>query len=216
MVLLPGGRVPVANSRDQGQVAALTRVELDPFFVSKYELTAAQWERIDGWQRSRDEGDALMPASDLSWDDCQIALGRNVGWLRLPTDAQWEYACRARTATKWWTGDDVDELKAAADLRFGNESQRVQAIGLLKANDFGLHDVHGNVWEWCQDADGGGSATLRAGGGLYEEPSAANRVIRGGVGWPEPEIGRSSDRYVYAPEIRYGTFGLRPSQGIAP
>ena len=217
MVLLPGGRVPVANSAEQGQDESLTRVELDPFFVSKYEMTAAEWARIEGWRRSRsEEREPLMPASGLSWDGCQIALGRNAGWLRLPSEAQWEYACRAGTTFMWWTGDDVEALEAAANLTFGNADRQMQAIGHLLANGFGLHDVHGNAWEWCQDAYGVKNEERRAGDGLLDMESAADRVLRGGGYWGEPDRARSSYRDGDTPDVRSVDDGLRPSQGIAP
>ncbi|MBL8862837.1 MAG: SUMF1/EgtB/PvdO family nonheme iron enzyme, partial [Planctomycetes bacterium] len=215
LVLLPGGRVPVASSADQEQDASLTVVDLDPFFVSKYEMTAAQWTRIDGWRRRGHVSAPLQPTSGVSWDDCQIALMRNAGWLRLPTEAQWEYGCRAGTSSSWWTGDDVQELRGVANIRFVNAPFRgSQGVGGLRANDFGLHDVHGNVWEWCADAWVNG--TRRAGDGLLDVPDAEYRVYRGGARRGEAEDARSSGRNGYTPDGRGGAYGLRPARGITP
>lgn len=213
-VLLPGGHVPTANSADQKQDPTIAGFALDAFFVSKYEMTASQWARIDGWRRYRaapGEADSLLPTAEVSWDDCQIALLRNAGWLRLSTEVQWEYACRATTQTTWWTGDDREKLKEAAHLQ-----SKLHEIGQLKANAFGLYDVHGNVWEWCQDAFDNEDGKRRAGDGLHDEQSAAYRVYRGGAYWDEAVRARSSFRDDYTPDFRYGVNGLRPTRGITP
>ncbi|MBI5283907.1 MAG: SUMF1/EgtB/PvdO family nonheme iron enzyme, partial [Chloroflexi bacterium] len=221
LVLLPCGRVPVANSADQRQDESLTRVELDPFFLSKYEMTAAQWARIEGWRFSKErEQSPLVPAADLSWEECQVALGRNAGWMRLPTEAQWEFGCRATTPTTWWTGEDFDELLAAANLQFGiihgYAGNSVQMIGMRSTNAFGLCDVHGNVWEWCQDALDAGATRRRTGDGLLEIDNAADRVFRGGGNYKVTGNGSSSIRDSESPDYRYAGLGLRPSRGVTP
>jgi formylglycine-generating enzyme required for sulfatase activity len=219
LVLLAGGRVPVAANASDRQDASLTEIDLDPFFLSKYEMTQAQWSRIRGWERSgrAERTPSLMPASDLSWDDCQVALQGNAGWLRLPSEAQWEFGCRATTTTTWWPGDRAEDLLGVAHLAFDREDNSAggaQAIGALRANPFGLHDVHGNLWEWCQDALG--SSARRTGDGLRDEAGAANRVGRGGAFWNGAANARSSLRSGSAPDNRDGARGLRPARGITP
>jgi formylglycine-generating enzyme required for sulfatase activity len=150
-VLLPGGRVPVEVGKSAGP---WNNVDLVPFFLSKYEMTRAQWQRIsEGWTGrfyDFDNSSPIHPADSVSWDDCQQFLGRLPGWIELPTEAQWEYGCRAGTTTPWWTGAEEASLEGAANIRIWFSPI---AIGRLRANPFGLHDVHGNLWEWCQDAD---------------------------------------------------------------
>jgi formylglycine-generating enzyme required for sulfatase activity len=219
LVLLPGGRVPVAANASDRQDASLTGIDLDPFFLSKYEMTQAQWSRIRGWERSgrAERTPSLMPASDLSWDDCQVALQGNAGWLRLPSEAQWEYGCRATTTTTWWPGDRAEDLRGVANIDFDTDDSSVggpQAIGALRANRFGLHDVHGNIWEWCQDAYG--NFARRTGDGLRDEAGAALRVSRGGDCWAGAAGARSSDRYGRPPAYRAVGIGLRPARGITP
>jgi len=217
MVLLPGGRVPRADSADQHQDETLTRVDLDPFFLSKYEMTRGQWDRIGGWTPpGREAGDPLLPAADLSWEDCQSALSRP-GWLRLSTGAQWEYACRARTRSMWWTGNDPSQLIGVANIDFTKDDRAqggAHRCGSLRANPFGLHDVHGNVQEWCQDPWIGGER--RAGDGLYEGITAAGPALASGPNWDDPSAAASSSRDGFPPGYRNDDFGLRPSRGITP
>ena len=212
LVLLPGGRVPVADSEDQGQNLELTKIE--PFFLSKYEMTEGQWKRIGGWLRKgRDGIDPLTPKYNVSWDDCRLALDHG-GWLRLPTEAQWEFGCRAGTKSRWWTGSQVESLKGAANIDFGDRRD-MQRIGLLRPNPFGLHDVVGNLREWCgDDADylfSRGGDGLRAGGGAF-------RVNRGHDYWFEAETAPSRPKQVdaLAPGDRNIDLGLRPARGITP
>jgi formylglycine-generating enzyme required for sulfatase activity len=149
----------------------------------------------------------------LSWDDCQVALTR-AGWLRLPTEAQWEYGCRARTSTTWWPGDEAKDLSGVANINLGDDSPSGElAIGDRRANDFGLHDVHGNASEWCNYTTWG-LAEPRVGDGLSDNAFASDRPYRGGGAWDKPENARSSYRISHMRDYRHG--GLRPSRGITP
>jgi|GEM_PF-1876040 len=217
LVLLPGGRVPVAANESDNQLVSLTEVDLDPFCASKYEMTVAQWTRIGGFQRGhREESAALDPATDLSWDDCQVALPRT-GWLRLPSEAQWEYGCRAGSKTTWWPSDNAEDLRDAANIDFTPDDQSYggrKPIGERRGNTFGLHDVHGNAWEWCQD--GGDDGQRRSGDGLLDVPDAALRVSRGGRNWYGAAFAPSSSRSGGTPDYRFVDYGLRPARGITP
>ncbi|MBL8860812.1 MAG: SUMF1/EgtB/PvdO family nonheme iron enzyme, partial [Planctomycetes bacterium] len=215
-VLLPGGQVPIAANQADRQEPSLTSVALDPFFLSKFELTDAQWRRIGGWYWLDLAGRGpLYPKTGVSWDDCRDVLSRT-GWLRLPSEAQWEYGCRAETTTTWWTGDRPEDLRGVANSSFSiRKTVSLLPIGSLRPNRFGLHDVHGNVWEWCQDmwAD---SVKRRAGDGVWDPPSAGSRVMRGGGHIGGASDARSSYRIGQAPDQRNGVLGLRPARGITP
>jgi serine/threonine protein kinase/formylglycine-generating enzyme required for sulfatase activity len=133
---------------------------------------------------------------------------------RLPTEAEWEFFCRAGTTTKYWTGD-TDENLPQAGWFATNSGDRTHAVGELKANPFGLHDVHGNVWEWVQDA---WEPTYY---GQFQEKPALNpygpssagsqRVLRGGSWFAPASRCRASDRYGPDPTHRNSDIGFRVS-----
>ena len=219
MVLLPGGRVPRADSKDQEQEDWIPTVELSPFFLSKYELTAEQWDRVSLRRGMHDtDGKSLTPANKISWDDISAMWPSELGWCGFPSETQWEYGCRAGTATTWWTGNDAKSLVGAANVRHDKKtSTNIQPVNTLRANGFGLHDVHGNVWEWCGDTNGA-DAVPRVGDGLRDDgvESSVNRVLRGGDGIISPANAGSADRSGGTPEYRYAGSGLRPSRRITP
>jgi formylglycine-generating enzyme required for sulfatase activity/serine/threonine protein kinase len=152
------------------------------FFIGKYEVTQAQWQSIMGNQPSafKDCG-GNCPVDSVTWDDTQkfiqrLNQARDGYTYRLPSEAEWEYACRAGT-TGDYAGDDVKEMAWFA----GNSNERTHAVGLKQPNAWGVADMHGNVWEWCEDwyhetyygAPVDGSAWLIGGDQKY-------RVLRGG------------------------------------
>ncbi len=161
------------------------------FWIGKTEVTQAQWEKVMGNNPANFKG-ANLPVEMVSWNDCQefvkqlnlkLETGRQLLPLAsnlkasLPTEAQWEYACRAGTKTRFNTGDTDADL-ARAGWYGSNSDSKTHAVGEKEANTWGLYDMHGNVWEWCQD--GKRSYTAEA----QQDPEAAgsSRVFRGG-GW---------------------------------
>ncbi|MBK7875282.1 MAG: SUMF1/EgtB/PvdO family nonheme iron enzyme [Planctomycetes bacterium] len=220
LVLLPGDRVPVADSADQHQDASLTKIDLDPFFLSKYEMTMGQWYRIGGRvpaDRTEWFPNDLFPAASVSWYDCQSAVSR-AGWLRLPSEAQWEYGCRAGTTTRWWPSNNAQDLHGVANLRFDPKEKRaVMPIGKLRANRFGLHDVHGNVSEWCGDSHGGSNGARRVGDGLWDTSDTESRILRGFCSDAAgAECALSSWGMGFDPVNRFTGTGLRPARGVSP
>ena len=126
-----------------------------PFYIGKYELTQAQWVHVmrnKPWADSANAHDVpRRPTVRVSWDDCQRFLSKLNGMqrgfaFRLPTEAEWEYACRAGTTTEFCCGDELATLADHAWYKTG-----AHAVGLKLPNVWGLYDMHGNVWEWCQD-----------------------------------------------------------------
>jgi formylglycine-generating enzyme required for sulfatase activity len=188
-------------------------VVLDPFFISKFEMTHQQWGRARGRGNVRllraGYQEFPAPVAAVTWINGAEAVAR-VG-LELPTEAQWEYAARAGTSTPWWTGSDPSSLSGAAVF----SSERIELVNGRRPNAFGLHDVAGNVAEWCRD----GYSVLRScapGAGEYPADKLALRVLRGGGAHDDAGRVRSSVRTETNPTNGTAWSGLRPSRRVDP
>jgi hypothetical protein len=156
LVPIAGATFSMGSMSSDSDEQPVTTVTLSPFWLAKTEVTQAQWEAVMGSNPSHFKGGQL-PVERVSWNDAMefcrklTERERQAGRLptgtiyTLPTEAQWEYACRAGT-----TGDHAGEVDAMAwyDKNSGNTTH---AVGTKQANAWGLHDMHGNVWEWCLD-----------------------------------------------------------------
>jgi formylglycine-generating enzyme required for sulfatase activity len=182
MVLIPAGSFMMGDDEHK----PVHRVNITkPFYLDRYLVTQEQWQAVMGDNPSKFKG-AKNPVERVSWDDCQEFLKRlNVksrhggGMFRLPTVAQWEYACRAGSTSRHYFGNDEDHLGEYAWYR-ANSGSRTHPVGEKKPNAWGLLDMYGNVREWCQDwYDEGYYANSPA-----DDPtgpaSGSHRVTRGG------------------------------------
>ena len=126
-----------------------------PFYLGKYLVTQEQWEAVMGNNPSQFKG-PKNPVEQVSTEDCQKfldklnALPAAGGKFQLPSEAQWEYACRAGTKTRYFFGDDDSKLGENAWFA-SNANSKSHPVGEKKPNAWGLYDMHGNAWEWCQD-----------------------------------------------------------------
>ena len=210
-------------------------VELAPFFVSKFEMTQEQWARVTGANPSYFESShalvgATHPVEQVTWSECDVVLVHRLG-LTLPTEAQWEYATRGGTESPWssgWAESDVQDVGNVCDQSFElliglpewvsedwNDGYAVHApVGRFAPNGFGLHDVHGNVWEWCRDVFASYAEDARPGDGERTPDSGEKRVFRGGSFFYGAGISRSAFRYYYPPEFARHNLGVRPARRL--
>ena len=125
------------------------------FYMGKYEITQAQWEALMGEHRFYFKGKPNFPAEKVSWRECQRFIKRlnalGLGVFRLPTEAEWEYACRAGTGTRFFFSDSLDLADQYMWWQGNNDPPGTKEVGLKKPNPWGLYDMHGNVSEWCSD-----------------------------------------------------------------
>ncbi len=184
-----------------------------PFYMGTFEVTQAQWEAVMGENPSRFSGRPDNPVEQVSWEDCQRFIETinemGIGTFRLPTEAEWEYACRAGTSTRFYWGEDPEYRQIDDHAWYkGNSDVKPHRVGEKMPNAWGLYDMSGNVWEWCSDWYGSyGAGPQTDPVGVAEEPPL--RVARGG-GWGHPPVlCRSANRYRHAPSNRHLNQGLR-------
>ncbi len=221
LVLLPGGTTRVGSPRFSDE-QPVHEVAVPAFLISKFEMTQAQWRRATGASPSHYPGDPLQPVEQVSWEESRRTLAR---WgLRLPSEAEWEYAARAGTTSEWWT----DDLAGAGNLADRTGKRRGLAkgedwddgegppcpVGRYRANPLGLHDTIGNVWEWCEDSYHGDYRGAPSDGSAWVEPATSVRTARGGAYGQLAEHSRSATRSGFAPGYRVGDLGVRPAMAI--
>jgi formylglycine-generating enzyme required for sulfatase activity len=146
MVLIPAGKFRMGDPGKDHEVT-LTK----PFYMGKYEVTQEQWQAVMGSNPSDTRG-ARLPVNNVSWNDCQNYIkklnAKTNGGYRLPTEAEWEYACRAGTTTIYSFGDNI----TPKDANYGDSKiGKPVTVGSYNPNGFRLEDMHGNIWEWCED-----------------------------------------------------------------
>jgi formylglycine-generating enzyme required for sulfatase activity len=183
-----------------------------PFHIGAVPVTQAQWEAVTGSNPSAFRGPD-RPVEQVSFDDCGAFLERlnasGEGTFRLPTEAEWEYACRAGGTGTFCFGDDEGQL-GEYGWTSANSGGQTQPVGRKRPNAWGLHDVHGNVWEWCQDwwddyPDGPVTDPL----GSQPPALIRARVFRGGCWRGGADFAASAHRGGRGPAYRASILGLR-------
>ena len=212
-VLIPSGTFMLGSPQEagDGDESPLHQVTITrPFYLGKHEVTQTQWLRLMGTKPSNFQG-PQRPVDSVSWHDCQrflkklqTATGRAV---TLPTEAQWEYACRAGTTTPWSFGEEPARASAHAWCE-ANSGGTTHPVGGKQPNAWGLHDLHGNLGEWCADWYANpypkGDATDPSG-----PPAGDSRVVRGGAWGDHPLNVRSAYRNANGPDGANNGIGFR-------
>jgi formylglycine-generating enzyme required for sulfatase activity len=221
LVLIPPGEFVMGSpTTEQGRNASERqhRVRLTKaFYMATTEVTQGQWRAVMGKNPSYFIGDSL-PVDTVCWDEaaefCRKLSEREGARYRLPTEAEWEFACRAGTTTPFHSGDTISTDLANYDGNFtygkgkkGLFREESTKAGSFAPNAWGLHDLHGNVWEWCADWHGdysAGDATDPTGPSQGEK-----RVVRGGCWINFPAVCRSANRGGTVPRSWNFNFGFR-------
>ena len=222
LVVIPGGTFQMGSPADVGypDEHPRHRVNVSPFHMGRYPVTNEEYARFRAanpdveeppWWSDRRFNGARQPVVGVTWEEaCRFA-----GWVggRLPTEAQWEYAARAGTTTSHWWADQPGNNRANF-AGSGSEwsGDRTSPVDAFEANPFGLHDVHGNVWEWVLDcwhadyerAPGDGSAWDAGDGG-----DCSRRVLRGGSWYDDMGYARAAYRRGPVPDYPDGRLGFR-------
>jgi formylglycine-generating enzyme required for sulfatase activity len=212
---------------DYSETQHLVRIGLG-FWMQATETTQAQWESIMGANPSRFEGDSRRPVERVSWNDCQEYLKRLNDRLKfqrsplnadLPTEAEWEYSCRAGSAEAYCFGHDKSRLSDFAWYSGCSESSltgQTHPVGELKPNDWGLYDMHGNVSEWCKDWYGEyetprGEKVIHTTSVKDPQgpPRGEYRVLRGGAWNGSFSVQRSAVRFKLDPGGTGSMYGFR-------
>ncbi len=189
MVYIPSGSFQM-GSYERSSEQPVHQVTVQPFYLGKYPITQAQWEAVMGNNPSDFKG-AKRPVEQVNWDDamkfCHKLSEKTGKTYRLPAEAEWEYACRARTSTPFYFGETItpDLVNYNGDYPYGSAPkglyrQQTTDVGSFPPNSFGLYDMHGNVWEWCSDKWHGNYSGATTDGSSWETGTDNNRVLRGG------------------------------------
>ncbi len=227
LVWVAPGRFLMGSESGEENERPVHEVQLTKgFWMGKTPVTQEQWERVMGTNPSEFKCGKILglfggkthpkhPVESVSWGDCQQfmkEINRRVpaGGFRLPTEAQWEYACRAGSTAAYCFGDGESRLDEYAWYD-RNSGDTTHPVGEKKPNTWGLHDMHGNVWEWCRDWSGAYST------GVQTDPTGAVsgsfRVLRGGCWIINARCCRSPNRGGNdSPVYRHGIIGFRLSR----
>jgi formylglycine-generating enzyme required for sulfatase activity len=211
MVYIPPGEFSMGSANGELDEKPVHNVTIaQGFFMGKYEVTQAQWQVVMGNNPSyfKDCG-GNCPVEPISWHDAQDFISKlndtNDGFkYRLPSEAEWEYACRAGS-TEDYSSADVDEIGWYSH----NSGKRTRAVGQRQPNAFGLYDMSGNLWEWCHDLYHDSYKSAPPDGSVWQDGDSTYRVVRGGSWNSQASLLRSASRDRNSPNSRFSSYGFR-------
>ncbi|MEK8015979.1 MAG: formylglycine-generating enzyme family protein [Candidatus Parabeggiatoa sp.] len=224
MVYIPGGHFMMGSPEDEkgrdDNEGPQHSVTIAPFYMSKYPITQSQYQSVMGENPAKFQGQN-HPVQRVSWSDAVMfseKLSQKTGKIyQLPSEAQWEYACRAFTSTPFYFGDTI--TTALANYK-GHSTYRAEPkgvyrketteIGIFPPNSFGLYDMHGNVWEWVADAWHDNYKGAPSDGCVWAEgKEPANAPVRGGALYRPASDCRCANRLKHSTDIRCQNIGFR-------
>jgi formylglycine-generating enzyme required for sulfatase activity len=209
MVQIPSGTFQMGSNRDDDE-KPIHSVTLSSFNISKYEVIQKQWTDIMGSNPSYFKNCDNCPVDEVSWNDIQDFIkklnaktGKN---YRLPTEAEWEYAARGGQSYKYAGSDNIDNVAWYQD----NSGNKTHPVGQKSANGYGLYDMTGNVWEWCEDVWHDNYSGAPTNGRAWTSGgNSALRVLRGGSWFNTSGYCRSANRTFSTPTRRTDDNGFR-------
>jgi formylglycine-generating enzyme required for sulfatase activity len=227
MASIPGGTFIMGSPDNKGKANERPQhqIKVREFFMGKYQITQEQYQAIIGKNPSNFKG-TNQPVENVSWNDavkfCQKLNQKTKRIYRLPSEAEWEYACRAGTTTPFYFGETIttdlvnyDGNYTYASAPKGQYRKQTTPVGSFPPNAFGLYDMHGNIWEWCQDywhdnyqrapIDGSAWLTTALSSGLLSN----SRLLRGGSWYDNPGNCRSANRHKNGARNCYNDVGFR-------
>lgn len=248
MITIPAGTFAMGTWYHDGDERPVRNVTISrSFLISKYEVTQHLWKKVMGDNPSYFLGDSL-PVENINWfhaitfcnklsqkvgltpvytivNDTTILWNNQADGYRLPTEAEWEYACRAGTTTEFYTGPFsnslIDSALDKAGWYCGNAQNKTHPVGKKIPNNFGLYDMHGNVWEWVWDwfayytPNDTTDWVVSQRQPIYQEPYYKKMQRGGSYDCEGPHhYGRSPHRHLTFPEIKAPSFGLRVARNI--
>ena len=209
MVTLPAGRFMMGTAGKTGDEAThpAHAVSVKAFAIGKFEVTQDEWLAIMGTRPAQFKG-GKHPVEQVTWKlarEFARKLSEKTGKrYRLPTEAEWEYAARAGTASEFYFGEEPLGEHAWVD---DNSDETTHPVGQKKPNAFGLHDMYGNVWEWTDDCWNASYAGAPEDGSAWTSGDCGQRVVRGGTWYSKATSVGSTVRAKFSSEIRYSSRG---------
>jgi formylglycine-generating enzyme required for sulfatase activity len=221
-ILIPAGSFIMGSNIGYKDAKPSHEVEISQsFYLQTTEVTQGQWKKVMGDNPSKFKqcGDDC-PVERVSWEYAQGFIAKlnqleKTKAYRLPSEAEWEYACRAGTTTEYSFGDDASKLGEYGWYR-DNSNKRTQKVATKKPNSWGLYDMHGNVWDWVEDDWHGSYEGAPADGRAFVDNSSGSyHVVRGGGWYSVAEGCRSATRINISPDLRRGDVGFRVFRSVA-
>ncbi len=216
-VLIPAGEFEMGSSPEEkdrsDSESPIHKMTIEnSFYLSRAQVTQKQWKKIMGNNPSHFNSDD-RPVEMVSWEDAQQFIAKlnekeGTDKYRLPSEAEWEYACRAGTQTRCFFGSDESKLDEYA-WYIGNSDSKTHAVGLKNPNPWGLYDMYGNIWEWVQDEWHEDYDGAPSNGTAWEDGNSLDRVSRGGSWLCSTVFCRSAGRFRRESESRFGNLGFR-------